>query len=289
MENIILSTDSICDLPKEFLHKYNVHITPLHVILGEDDYLDGLNIKPTDLFDYYDKYGILPKTTAIAPGEYVKYFKEMKKGNEDAHILHFTIGSAISACFQNANIAKEEISNLHVIDTKNVSGGSGFALLEAIELLEEGYELDEVIKRVRALVENVVTVFVPESLRYMESGGRIPKGTTSGTDLLKIKVRLRIKPEDNGQIRPDKIYRGNFDRAIKKLIKDILKDKDRMYKSRVIATGAKPIFTDPDFQHMVESSLKEAGVKEVIFEEVGCVISSHCGPNTLGLQYVLEH
>ena len=286
MSKIILSSDSSSDLPKDIIEKNNIHITPLHILIGDKDYIDGKDITPSIIFDTYNKYKILPKTAAISPLEYEEYFIEMKKEDEDAHIIHFNIGSRLSSCYQNANIAKDKIKNLHIIDSRNLSTGTGLLILEAIDLIKEDLKINEIINKLEETRQRVKASFIVDSLRYIEAGGRVPKGTTAGTSLFKIKARLGVDPYKNGTIGLDKVYRGEFERALFKYLDDILKNVDKIEKDRIFVTRTEQTDNDSQLMEKIESILKEAGLKEIIFSKAGCTISSHCGPNTLGFLYI---
>src|SRR5690625_1529486 len=112
MKKIYLSADSTCDLGDELINRYDVHIQPLHIILGEKDYQDGVDITPDDIYKTYEEESILTKTSAPSPGEYIDLFEQWTKDGHE--VIHISLGSGISASYQNACLAAEQLDNVHV-------------------------------------------------------------------------------------------------------------------------------------------------------------------------------
>ena len=108
MENkILLSADSTCDLDEALCQEYGVHIYPGHIILDGKEYLDGVDVFPDDIYRIYHEKKILPKTAASSVGEYLDYFQKwVEQGYE---IIHFSVGSALSAGYQNARTASQQV------------------------------------------------------------------------------------------------------------------------------------------------------------------------------------
>ena len=114
---IKITADSTCDLSPELLAKYDISLAPLHVLIDEDDYLDGVNITPKDIFHYVSVENKTCTTAAINTFEYEQFFEPFTK-QYDA-IIHMNIGSAFSSCHQNARLAAQNFDNIIVIDSKN--------------------------------------------------------------------------------------------------------------------------------------------------------------------------
>ncbi len=133
---IKITSDSTCDLSPEILTNYNISLMPLHVVIDEQDFRDGVDITPTDIFKYVGEQGKSCKTTAVNTFEYENFFKEMSPNYEA--VIHICLGSDFSSSYQNAKIASESYSNVYIIDSKNLSTGSGHIVYEAAILAKEG-------------------------------------------------------------------------------------------------------------------------------------------------------
>ena len=135
MSKIRICADSTCDLSPELIEKYNITITPLQIFLGDKDYTDQKDIFPQTIYDYVAKTGILPKTAAVSVGTYTDVFTELKKDCDE--IIHFTISSEMSSCYQNAKLAAEEIGGIYVVDSRTLSSGIGHLAIEAAIMAQD--------------------------------------------------------------------------------------------------------------------------------------------------------
>lgn len=104
---IILSADSTCDLGDELRQRYHVQYYPFHVILDGKAYSDGVDLVPDQIYQVYEEKHILPKTAAINAAEYVEYFK--KWTDQGYEVIHVTLGSGLSATYQNCCLAAKEL------------------------------------------------------------------------------------------------------------------------------------------------------------------------------------
>ena len=132
---IKITSDSTCDLSREQIARYDIEIMPLAVAMGGNNYRDGVDIAPSDIYSHVDKGGDLPKTAASNIADYQAVFAKHLQ-TYDA-VIHLNISSDFSSCYQNACLAAEEFENVHVIDSRNLSTGHGLLVLKAAELAEK--------------------------------------------------------------------------------------------------------------------------------------------------------
>ena len=125
--NIKVTADSTCDLSPELLERYHIAITPLSVIKSGESFIDGVDITPEDIYRHVDNGGALCSTSAVNVDSYRKVFKELSS-QHDA-VIHLTIGSLFSACYQNASIAAANFPNVYVVDSMNLSTGQGHLVI----------------------------------------------------------------------------------------------------------------------------------------------------------------
>ena len=129
-KDVIITADSTCDLSEELISKYDIKIVPLHIIMGDTTYSDGVDLSAVQIFDYVEKTGQLPQTAAVSILEYVEHFKPLIE--QGKRIIHVSIGSKFSSTHQNACIAAQEFDpgQVLVVDSENLSTGSGHVVLE---------------------------------------------------------------------------------------------------------------------------------------------------------------
>lgn len=281
--NIKVTSDSTCDLSPELLARYNVTLTPLSVIKDGVSFLDGVDIIPEDIYRHVDNGGALCSTSAVNADAYRKVFKELS-AQYDA-VIHLTIGSLFSACYQNASIAAANFPNVYVVDSMNLSTGQGHLVIEACELARQGLSGVEICSRLNEMRSRVFASFIMDRLDYMQKGGRCSSVVALGGKLLRIKPQIAVI--DGGMKMVDK-YRGSFDKCVEKYVKELLKDRKDLRLDRVFITHS-PV-PDGAVEIARETIKKYSDFKdENIYEtSANCTVACHCGPGTLGVLFMTK-
>ena len=276
---IKITADSTCDLSKELLEKYEIRTIPLHIINAEDkDYRDGIDICPKDIFEYVDTTGNVCHTAALNIEEFESVFKEELENNDA--VIHISISSDFSACYQNACIAAE-VGNVYVVDSRNLSTGGGLIVLAAVEMAKEGIEPAEIKARLDAMTAKVEASFVIDTLKYLHKGGRCSAVVALGANLLGLKPCIEVK---NGKMGVVKKYRGSYAKCLSSYVKDRLDGRDELTRELLFLTYT--TVTDPCLEAVKEGVAQYGNFQEVIEATAGCTISCHCGPGTLGILFV---
>lgn len=275
---IAITCDSVCDLSQELIKQNNISILPISIILGDETFLDGVNINSQKIFDYVAKNKQLPKTSAINEFQYAEFFKEHLDG-VDA-LIHFTISSDMSSCFNNAKKAASTLKNVYVIDSRNLSTGVGLQVLYACMLRDKGEKPENIVKKVEARKQFVQASFVVERLDYLYKGGRCSALQLLGANLLKIRPSIIVK---DGKMDVHKKYRGKMKDVVKDYVKDTLNEFNTYDKSICFITYSS---ATEDMVEAAKSTLKEfANFENVYITTAGATVTSHCGENTLGILY----
>ena len=146
--NIIITSDSTSDLSPALRERYNIKTIPLGVNLGDKTYFDGVDITPDDIYEYHKKTGELPKTTAANVGDCIDFFKPFT--DDGKTVIHFAISSEMSSTYNNACLAASEFENVYVIDSRNLSTGSGLLVVAAAEMAASGTEACLTLRKTKA-------------------------------------------------------------------------------------------------------------------------------------------
>lgn len=276
--NIRVSSDSTCDLSPELIEQYHIAIAPLYVVMDGKSYKDTLEITPDDIYAYVDRTKKVCSTAAMNVADYLTFFEEQKKGCDA--IVHFTISSEMSSCYQNACIAAEEIGDVYVIDSRNLSTGIGHLVLDAAELAAEGRTAQEIYDILNERKKKLDVSFVIDTLKYLSLGGRCSPVAALGANLLNLKPTICVV---DGKMIVGKKYRMSLDRALLRYVKDQLGDLDTVDTRRIFITDSG--VSDANWQ-AVEKLLRETLPFEQIYHtRAGCTVSNHCGPGTLGILF----
>ncbi len=280
---VILSADSTCDLGDALKERYGVHYYPFHIILGERQYQDGVDITPDELYEAYRKEKILPKTAAIGAGEYAEYFRKWTEKGYD--VVHLNLGSALSAAYQNCCIAARELGHVYPINSCNLSTGIGLLVIEAAERIAAGLSAEQVQAEVSALTGKCHASFVLNTLEFLHAGGRCSALAAMGANLLRLKPCIEV---DNtcGRMGVGKKYRGTLDKALEQYISDKLSGRNDLKLDRVFITHSGT--SNERIDAVCKQVCALAPFKEVLVTRAGCTISSHCGPDTLGVLFLTK-
>ena len=276
---ICITADSTCDIPKNLLEQYDIHLMPITIMLGEDVRHDGIDVTPEDIFNFVGESGELPKTSAINQYEYSEFFKGYLK-DYDA-IIHFSLSFAISSTGNNARLAASELENVYVIDTKSLSSGSGLLVLSCVDKIQEGKDVQTIVEELENEAHKVQASFLVDTLKYLHKGGRCSSLALLGANVLKIKPRISLV---DGRMQVTKKYMGRVEDALLKYFNDIIKEVPPNLK-RAFVTYSSPV--DPAREILIHK-LKEMGFSEVYETSACATICTHCGRKTLGVLYMAE-
>ncbi len=276
-------SDSTSDLSKELLEKYDISILPLHVLLGEDEYLDGKNITPDEIFAWADANKTTPKTSAPSMTEVIDLWKPYVDAGQE--IICFSIAEGMSGTANIMRLAVEELGaegQVYVVDSANLSTGIGLMMIEAAIMAQEGKSAREIVAVIEELKPRVRASFVVDTLVYLHRGGRCSGLAAMAGGVLKLHPRIAV---ENGKMSPGKKYRGKLAHAVMEYVKDMETDLKAAKPERVFITHSG---CDREIVQEVYDYLEGLGVfGEILETRAGSVISSHCGPGTLGVLFIV--
>lgn len=281
MSKVIITADSTCDLGPELTERYQIKICPLHIVEGEESFLDGVDIDPDKLYQIHDEKGILPKTAAINVQEYIDFFTPLLDG--DTEIIHINLGSGFSSCYQNAMLAADELDGVHPIDSMNLSTGQGLLVLTAADLAAEGKNAAAIEEELLEVRDKVRCSFILSTLEYMYKGGRCSALALLGSNLLAIRPTIDLDPTES-KMGVGKKYRGTFEKTVKMYVHDKLADRDDIRPRRIFLTHSG---ISAEMAELVKAEIAQCqNFDEVLETRAGCTVSSHCGPNCLGVLFI---
>lgn len=274
---IVISAESTIDLPKELLDKYNIKTTPFTINLGDELIEDHFGVSK-EIFEFVDKSKKLPKTSAVSPDQFKTHFENLKK-DYDA-IVHVSLSSLISSAYNNACMVAKEMENVYVVDSKSLSTGIALLAIKGKDLIDEGKDAKEIFETLQALTPKVEASFVLERLNYLHKGGRCSALALLGANILKIKPQIILS---DGRMIVGKKYMGNMTKVVDKYIDDLLDNNPNPILEHVFITHSSPM---PEAEKILTEKLENRGFKNIHNTLAGGTISSHCGPNCIGVLFL---
>lgn len=276
---IRMTADSTCDLTPELIRKYEIGIAPLSVVIDGEVFHDGVDVTPRDIFRAADA-GKSVRTAAVNTFEYKEFFKKQLKKCDQ--LVHVCLGSGFSSCYSDAMEASREVGNVFVVDSRNLSTGSGLLVLEGLRMIREGVEDGKAVaEALQAKTGLVNASFVLRTVDYLRRGGRCTGLEALGAKMLHIRPSIVVQ---DGKMRPGEKYRGRFEHYLKHYIGDLLENDSNIDFQRVFVVHSP---SEDGLARFAIDTVKSYGLfREVLEAMAGCTICTHCGPDTLGLMFM---
>jgi len=274
--------DSTCDLSPELVEKYNLTICPLHVVLGEQDYKDGVDITVDEIYKWADANDATPKTAAVSPEEVMDALGLMLDKADE--VICFAISGSMSGTYSVMCLAADTLEvtdRVFCIDSMNLSTGIGLMVIEASIMASEGRSAREIVEYIESIKPFVRSSFVVDTLTYLHRGGRCSSVAAMAGGMLKLHPRIAVA---DGKMSAGKKYRGKMDKVMLEYVKDMEAELLQARTERVFITHSG---CDEEVLNAVYRYLESLNIfEEILITCAGSVISSHCGPGTLGVLYI---
>ena len=280
--SIKIVSDSTCDLSKDLIERYNISILPLHILLGEDECNDGINITSDEIYAWSDANKTTPRTSAPSIEEAIELFRELTA--DGSEVISFSISSSMSASNNVMRLAAEELEledTIHIVDSANLSTGIGHLVIEAATMAANGMSAKDILAELESLKPRVRASFVVDTLTYLHRGGRCSGLAALAGGALKLHPRIDVV---DGKMGASKKYRGKMNHVIITYVKELAEELLKAKPDRVFITHSG---CDAELVESVREYLESLHVfGEILETRAGGVISSHCGPGTLGVLYI---
>ena len=282
MKKVAIIADTTCDLSVELKERYQIKPFPLHIHLGDKEYSDGVDISPDDIYRWSDENKATPKTSAVSPAEATDVLEAALKNAES--VICFCISDQMSSTGNVLRLAVQELEaedKVFVVDSKNLSTGIGLQIIEAAILAEQGMEAKEIVEKINNITPRVRASFVVDTLTYLHRGGRCSGLAALAGGALKLHPLISVI---DGKMLPGKKYRGKMNRVIIEYVKDMEEELKLAKADRVFITHSG---CEAEIIDSVKAELTALGhFNEILVTRAGSVITSHCGPGTLGVLFI---
>ena len=223
MGNIILLAETGSDITKEVADKYGIYIVPMHVSFGEET-RDDAAFPAEEVCEFYERTGILPKTSGSVPEDFEKIFDRIHKEHPDGQILYLAYSSVTTCSYQSGQIAAQGRDYVTSIDTKHVSVGQYVVVVTMAELLKKHPEwtVQEAALKAKEVSESVRMCFVPDKLEFLRAGGRVSNAAALCGALLKIHPQIEIL---DGYLTATKKHRGSMKKIVSQLTENYIREQ----------------------------------------------------------------
>lgn len=276
MNEVKIICDSLSDVNKEYLEKYDIDVVPLTVILNEKEYRDGIDMQPEEFYRILREENAYPKTSQATYAQFKEIFDKYTKDGKK--ILYISGSAVATGTCQSAIMAKNDTEGeIYIYDSNNLTFGAGFFVVKAAEMINEGNTIEEVFKALDEIKEKYVLMFSVDTLEYLKKGGRISSTKATVGSLLNIKPILEVKDglvSQVGQVRGKKNVLNKMIECIKERLGDDLEQEevyigysDDLKEREKLTEIAKEVFKP----------------KKIGYFIIGTCVGSHSGPGVGGI------
>ena len=278
MSNIIVTVESGSDLPKDLAQLYGIHVVPMHITFGDKTKKDG-SFPVSDICDYYEGSGKIPKTSGCTPEDFRIVFEQIHQRYPEKSILHLAYSAVTTCSYQSAVIASEGCVYISCVDTKQVAAGQTAVAVQVAQKLGEHPEwsLQEAVDYARKVISRVKMSFLPKDLNFLRAGGRVSNAAALVSSILSIHPVIELK---DGYLVAGKKLRGKMQRIVPKLIEDFVnaENLERTMLWMESTTGL-----SEDTKRIAEETAQKLGFQTIFWVSAGGVITTHGGPGAFGL------
>jgi len=191
--SIRIVTDSTCDLPEEIVHRYAITVIPLTINVGDQSFLDGVDLTRSEFYARLPTFNPHPTTTAPGPDAFKQAFERLSDEGAQA-ILSIHISETLSATVNAARIAAEQFKRIPVtvLDSGQLSLGLGFIVERAAQLAESGKDALEIMMALGHLMKRTYVFAALKTLEYLRRSGRMSFALAKFGELLQLKPLLHM-------------------------------------------------------------------------------------------------
>lgn len=277
---IAIVTDSACDLTPEFIIRHNIQMVPLQVSFGNQNFIDKINITPREFYRLLQTSEHHPKTSQPSPGDFLKTYKEVLGQYEQAISIH--LSGVLSGTLQAAETAVAAVNNgdIRVLNSRNASVALGLVVAEAAQAVEEGCDLDEIVRRAQWAIDHVRFYICVSTMDYLIRSGRVGKARgflAKGLNLLPI---LTIDPKGRGVV----VAKSRGGKAVMNKVMELVCKEATGKKQLKFAVAHANAPETADW--FVEQIQRQFEAREVMIVNVSPVLGAHAGPGAAGVAFL---
>lgn len=273
-------TDTTSTLSQEYIEYHHIHVVPLQVIINQQSYKETVDITAQTFYERMEMKEGSFQTSLPSLGEFINLYESLKK--EYDYGIAFHCSSELSGTFSTSVMgAKEAGFKLIAIDTKSGSYPHSFLIKKGIELIEQGFSVDEMVEQIEELIGRTRLFLIPSNLNQLHKSGRVSGSQRLIANLLNIKPILSIEPDGAKiceKVRTDK-------KAFGWIIDQIKEDRNKYKINKIVIVHANAVHNAERLQQTIHNTFPGIATELMILIPVAGV---HTGVGTLGLSWVCE-
>lgn len=278
---VLISTDSVCDLPRNLVKKHQISVMPYLVHTEGGEFLDGIEAETDGILSYMGKENRQAKSVAPSVGHYEEFFAEQLTRAQS--IVHIAMARKVSEGYANALEASKAFDNVTVIDCGHLSSGMGLLVLMAARHAQSGLSIETIVDEISRAKSRVRTSFVLDSTAYLARSGRLSPKIDAMCRAFMLHPVIVLK---NSAMKVGAVTLGTRDRARERYIASTLRSSGAIDGGTLFITYSGLSNEELD---AIEAQVREkVAFQEIIRQKASPAISTNCGPGAFGLLFMMK-
>lgn len=279
---VLISTESVCDLPRELVQKHQIAIIPYRVKTEGGEFLDGIETQADEVLSYIGERGRQAWSEEPEVKEFEEYFADQLTRAQ--YIIHISMAQNVCKGYEHALEASRIFDNVLVVDSGHLSSGMGLLAMCAARLAADGMTAAAIVKELEYLKTSVKTSFIVDSTKYLVTVGRIPPMIDRICQALMLHPVITLK---NSSLKVKMMRIGTRSFSWKRYIEAVLRDSGDVDRKHLFITYAG--LTREELREIEEQVKSKISFENVIYQKASPSISVNCGPGSFGLLFMQKY
>ncbi len=272
--SIMVTTDSVCDLPESLLKEYGISVCPYYVCTEDGRFLDEEEIRVDELLMHITN-GRKGRSQPPEVEDYERFFAQ--KLTEAQNVIHITMAKHVSEGYQNAIEAAKSFENVTVIDSGHLSSSMGLLVLCAAYMAEHHAAKEDIVASVKRMRRFISSAFIIDTTYMMCSAGLISKKTQVICDALLLHPVLMLR---KSRMVVNRVEMGSFSHMAKKTLQDT-----RNIDRRILFITYSGLDNEK-LQYIKNLAQQHCPFERIYLQKASSAIASNCGPGSFGLLFM---
>ena len=276
---VALVTDSTTYIPEDILSQHKIHVSPQVVIWGGKEYLDNVDITPTEFYTRLQSDSEMPKTSQVPIREMDRIYQELHE--QDFDILTIVLSSKLSGTLNSAVQAKANLpeATIEIVDSYTTVMALGFIVLEVAKAAEDGVSLADCKALAERARDHTGVLFAVDTLEFLHRGGRIGGGARFIGTALNLKPILELQDGAVEAVERVRTRKKSLNRLVE-LVEEKVAGRTPVRLATLHANAA------DEAKQLLDDAAKRLAADQTVFSEVSPAVGAHTGPGTIGLAFM---
>jgi len=271
-----IAIDSAGDIPEEWIGEYDIHIIPINIHFGEQEFLQGVDLSNADFYRIVEESGVIPKTSQPTPQQFVDFYNSFAQPGDTIISIHVT--GKLSGTLASAELAARQLEEKYQIIPIDSAGGSasmGYMCQEARLMDRDGASVEQILERMKYIAGHVQIILTLDTLEYARRSGRVKALQAALASLLNVKPIVIL--------RDGVLELGDRVRTRRRSLEYVLTTIGERMGDRLVNAAVVHAEDPGSGAILMDSVRSRLRCKQLIMTELSIGVAANLGPGTVGV------